>query len=333
MPRAAERQGEQPAAADAPAPGLGPRERHGRPWTLPERTGLEAEVERVRDFLGEWVETCDPEMREMVRYQLSSGSKYFRPVTTFACHRAATGGAANDHLVPICAAVELFHNYATILDDINDRDRYRRGKLALHCRYGRLHALMTSAYLVFAAHDFLAGDAYVTRVFTDLGKRVAAVEVRQWRLRRQPFGIDIWREIAGEDTGGMFAACARVATRDDRLARFGYLLGTLYHGCDDVADLRGTEGLGAHSERDVTDRILTLPAAIATEDPTTAELFAEAEGNGDEELARRLVRVLPEAESALDELAREAEQEARSNTSSPEGLIELVRATRELSRT
>jgi geranylgeranyl pyrophosphate synthase len=312
-------------------PGVGGPERPEPPPTLPERTGLEDEIDRMRDLVSKWVEACHPEMREMARYQLASGSRYFRPVAAFACHRAVTDGAPNDHLVPVSAAIELFHNYATILDDINERGRYRRGKLALHCRYGRLHALMTGGYLVLGANDFLAGDAYATRVFTDLGKRVAAVEVRKWRLRHQAVGLDVWREVAEEDTGGMFASCARVATRDERLARFGYLLGSLYRGCGDVADLRERAGLGTHRERAGRDRGLTLPGVIAGADPATAKLLGAQDDTRAEELESRLLEALPQAESVLDEITHEAEEEARTNAPSPDGLIELVRATRELS--
>ena len=73
----------------------------------------------------------------------------------------------------------------------------------------------------------------------------------------------------------MFEICARLGSRDDRLQRYGLLLGMLYHGCDDVADVRGTTALGGGSEKDIVDGILTLPAAIATRDPATAAPLPE----------------------------------------------------------
>ena len=300
-------------------------------WSLPERMGLAHEIARLRDFLAEWLDSCDPDVQEMARYQLSGPAKYFRPVTVFACHRAATGGEPPDDVVRLAAAAELFHNYALVLDDIIDNDQVRRGKLALHYRFGRHPALMVGAYFAFSAAEFIARDRYATTAFTNLGKRIAAVERRQWRVRRQPSGTEAWRRIAGEDTGAMFESCARVAVRDESLARFGYLLGTLYHGCDDVADIRGTEALGAHSEQDITDRILTLPASIATRDADTARLFAEGGPEVEHELVARLAAALPEAEAVLDAIAREAEDEARAHARTPAPLLELVRYTRALS--
>ena len=40
-------------------------------WSLPELLGLTADLGRLHELLQEWVETCDPEVREMVRRQLS----------------------------------------------------------------------------------------------------------------------------------------------------------------------------------------------------------------------------------------------------------------------
>jgi geranylgeranyl pyrophosphate synthase len=114
------------------------------------------------------------------------------------------------------------------------------------------------------------------------------------------------RHIAGEDTGVMFEACARLGTRDDRLRKFGYLLGILYHGCDDVADVRGTTALGGGKKEDVIDGILTLPAAIATRNLNTALLFRNASPSNAAEITDQLVLALPEAETYLNKIAAEA---------------------------
>ena len=127
----------------------------------------------------------------------------------------------------------------------------------------------------------------------------------------------------------MFEICARLGTRDDRLAKFGKLLGLLYHGCDDVADVRGTAALGGGSEKDIADGILTLPAAIAIRDPETALLFERPDAVS--ALTERLVDALDEAEEYLDRIAETAAREARKQARSPERLLELIAYTRELS--
>src|SRR5229473_2391544 len=140
--------------------------------------------------------------------------------------------------------------------------------------------------------------------------------------------------IAGEDTGSMFETCACVATRDDLLRKFGGLLGVLYHGCDDVGDVKGLESLGGGGEEDLRDGILTLPASIAIKDPVIAELFCKKVRSDDElaQISRAVRAAVPAAEERLDQLAAEAKWEAHLHTANPALLYALVDHTRELSR-
>jgi geranylgeranyl pyrophosphate synthase len=300
-------------------------------WGLPQALGLADDVERLRVFLAGWQEECDPEVAPIVRHQLSGRAKYFRPVTIFACHRALHPDPPDEALIRCAAALELTHNVSLIVDDILDRSRFRRQKLALHCRFGFLPALMTAGYMTSGATALVADDGYSVAKLAHLMQRLGAAECMQWRLRRRPLGVEDWRTIAGEDTGSMFETCACLGTRDDRLRRFGQLLGTLYHGCDDVADVRGTAALGGGSEKDILDGILTLPAAIAVRDPVVAALFERREPETIPLLTEKLASALPEAERYLDRIAGEAEAEARANAAHSEGLLELIHHTRALS--
>ncbi len=300
-------------------------------WALPELLGLTGDLDRLHELISDWVATCDPEMQEMVRRQISGRAKYFRPVTVFASYYAVTAKPLSTRVLRAAAALELIHNVSLIVDDILDRSRYRRGQLSLHCRYGFLPALMAAGYIGFSAPKVVATDAYSVRLLAELMQRLGAAECLQWRVRRQPLGVEDWRVVAGEDTGSMFEICARLGTRDDRLLRYGRLLGMLYHGCDDVADVRGTTALGGGSEKDIVDGILTLPAALAMRDPSTALLFRNAGPGTFRETALRLRGALPEAELYLDRLAGEAEAEALKNAAHPERLLELLHHTRALS--
>jgi geranylgeranyl pyrophosphate synthase len=310
--------------------GLG-RDAQRSAWELPELLGLTADLGRLHEAIADWIEECDPEVREMVQRQVSARAKYFRPVTVFACHYAMTTRPVPIRVLRAAAAVELIHNVALIVDDILDRSRYRRGELSLHCRYGFLPALMTAGYVGFSASQIVASDAYSVRLLAELMQRLGAAECLQWRLRRQPLGLEDWRAIAGEDTGSMFEICARLGTRDDRLRKYGRLLGTLYHGCDDVADVRGTTALGGGSEKDIVDGILTLPAAVAMRSPGTALLFRNAGPATFPRIAQTLRDALPDAEAHLDRLLAEAEDEAVRHAAYPARLLDLLRHTRALS--
>src|SRR5262249_10485720 len=237
--------------------------------------GLDAgeEIRSLRERLASWLDRVDDELREPLAWAFAGRPKHFRPLTLFACHRAVHETPAADDTVQLAFAVELVHNMSLIIDDVLDGSSARRGCATVERRFGRLPALMASGYLVADAFGAFAEDPFAVRHLSELLRRLGAAECLQWRLRRQPLGIEDWLRIAGEDTGSMFEICAVLGPRSQPLRRDRHFLGVLYHGCDDVADQRGLESLGGGGEEDIRDGILTLPAALAIRDPDVRELF------------------------------------------------------------
>ena len=298
---------------------------------LPARLGLDDELHQLKSIIASWVGSSSEEMRPLLHWQLMARSKYFRPLAFFACHRAVSPEPVSTPLLHAAVGVELFHNVSLIIDDVVDRSRYRRGKLTLHCRFGELPALMAAGYLTAGAFALVADDPYTVRLLAELMQRLGIAECLQWRVRRHPLGVEDWRLISAEDTGSMFEICARLATRGDELRDYGRLLGMLYHGCDDVADVRGLTALGGGGNEDVRDGILTLPAAFAIRVPETAVMFRTRSPDSSRDLMRRMADALPDAESYLDSIAEEARLAARTQARSPRPLLELVDYTRALS--
>jgi geranylgeranyl pyrophosphate synthase len=294
---------------------------------------MTAEVGLLRDRIFNWLEGVDSELRESVGWAFAGTPKHFRPVTVFACHRALFETPASE-AVELAFGIELMHNMSLIVDDVLDESDERRGVPTVERKFGRLSALMASGYLVADAFDALADDAFATRHLSELLRRLGSAECMQWRLRRQPLGVEDWRRIAGEDTGSMFEICAVFGGRSERLRQYGHNLGVLYHGCDDVGDLRGLEALGGGGDEDIRDGILTLPAALAIRDPQIRELFLKDDADPE-----RLVTIgeayraqLDEAEQVLDDVADSARAEAREFAPNPEPLLALVDQVRQLSR-
>ena len=297
--------------------------------------GFRAELARLRQIIAEWMEGCDPAMREMLAWQFEQGSKYFRPLTIFACYRARFGGEIPDELIRRAVVLEMMHNVSLIIDDILDRSPTRRGVATVHCKFGQLQALMVSGYIVAEGYRMSAERPYDIGLFSELLKRLGVAECVQWSSRRQPGGYEDWLALAREDTGSMFEVCASIATSDGSMRKFGQLLGMVYHGCDDVADVKGLTSLGGGGEDELRDGILTLPAALAIQhSPAVRALFCEPEPS-DQALAKIAAAMreqLPQAEEKLDELATAAKWEAQLHTADPAKLYDLVDHTRELSR-
>jgi geranylgeranyl pyrophosphate synthase len=295
--------------------------------------GFTEEMAKLRRRIAAWIESCDTEVREALEWQFFAGAKYFRPLTIFACHRSIIPGPIPEPIMTSALVIEFFHNVSLIIDDILDRSDTRRGRPTMHIRFGELNALMVSGYIVADGYAQLGDDLHAIGLFSELLKRLGVAECMQWRLRRQPLGVEDWRRLAGEDTGSMFEVCACLGDRSSRLRRFGGLLGLLYHGCDDVGDVRGAAALGGGGDEDVRDGILTLPAALAIRDPTIGALFCKPDPNAQEleSIARAFAARLPEAEAYLDGIAEEARSEARLFAVDPTLLLALIDETRRLS--
>jgi geranylgeranyl pyrophosphate synthase len=295
--------------------------------------GMNAEIEQLRARIATWLEIVDDELREALRWAFGGTPKHFRPVTLFACHRAV-GGTHTDRAVEYAFAMELMHNMSLIVDDVLDESDERRGIATVERKFGRLNALMASGYLVADAFDAVREDRFAVGYLAELLRRLGAAEALQWRLRRQPLGVEDWRRIAGEDTGSMFEVCAVLGARSERLRHYGHLVGVLYHGCDDVGDQRGLEALGGGGEEDIRDGILTLPAALAIRDPQIRDLFLRDDDDPERlaTLAAACHAQLDDAEAVLDGIADSARAEAGQFADDPEPLLALVGQVRQLSR-
>jgi geranylgeranyl pyrophosphate synthase len=295
--------------------------------------GAAGEVELLRERLDRWLGSVDHELREPLGWAFAGTPKHFRPLTLFACHRAVHG-APGPEAVELAFAIELMHNMSLIIDDVLDGSDDRRGIETIQSKFGRLPALMASGYLVADAFDAFAADPFAIRHLAELLRRLGAAECLQWRLRRQPLGVQDWRRIAGEDTGSMFEICAVLGARSQRLRHYGHLLGVLYHGCDDVGDQRGLEALGGGGEEDIRDGILTLPAALAIREPRIRELFMLDDHDPDRlaTVAGACRAQLGEAELVLDRIAASARTEAERFAVHSAPLLALVDRVRQLSR-
>ena len=298
-------------------------------WIIPE-LGFEGETELLRTAIAEWIESTDPAMQDALHHQFLAGSKYFRPLTMFSCARAM-GLPVEPWLIRSAVALELFHNMTLVVDDLLDHSDERRGKPTMHKAFNDLQAWMTSGYMTAEAYRMMAEDTDGVLMLSELMTRLGVAEVTQWNTRCQPAGVEDWRMLAQEDTGSMFEIAAGLADRTGSLRMFGRQLGILYHACDDVSDVRGTEALGGGGEEDIRDGILTLPAAIAIRNPRVAAMFRNPGPSNYDLMAEAFRAALPEAEKELDAIADRARREAK-RAANPEPLLALVSRTRELGR-
>ena len=214
--------------------------------------GAQREIALVRTRIAEWLGHVDDELRETLEWTFKGTQKHFRPLTLFACHRAVHGPSLPPQTVELAFVVELVHNMSLIIDDILDESAERRGLATIHAKFGRLPAMMASGYLVADAFASVADDPLAIHALSELIRRLGSAECMQWRLRRQPLGLEDWRRIASEDTGSMFEICAVLGARSERLRQYGHFLGVLSAPAAMTwGTRRGLEALGGGGEEDI----------------------------------------------------------------------------------
>jgi len=86
-------------------------------------------------------------------YFIGLGGKRIRPVMCLMGNELFED--IHPDAYPLAAAIELFHNFTLIHDDIMDKAPLRRGKPTVHSKYGEPTALLGGDVMLVVAYDYL----------------------------------------------------------------------------------------------------------------------------------------------------------------------------------
>ncbi len=111
------------------------------------RQQIEAEIQAL------FVNRNPPGLYLPMTYLLDSGGKRIRPLLV-ALSCGAVGGDVQKSL-PVAAALELFHTFTLIHDDIMDHDETRRGKPTVHNQWNESTAILAGDGLLILAYQSL----------------------------------------------------------------------------------------------------------------------------------------------------------------------------------
>jgi geranylgeranyl diphosphate synthase type II len=186
-------------------------------------------------------EAHPPQLAQAMRYAVFSGGARLRPQLCLAVHAACNGQRPNLAL-GAAAAIELLHCASLVHDDLPcfDNAKARRGKPAVHCRYGESLAVLVGDGLIVAAFAALhVCNDFDLKVHAAISRAASALVCGQgWES--EP-AIDLQAYHAAK-TGALFVAattCGALAAGDtpSRWRPLGSALGEAYQLADDIADL------------------------------------------------------------------------------------------------
>ncbi len=97
-------------------------------------------------------------------YFLGMGGKRIRPVMCLMGNELFD--AISDDAYHVAAAIELFHNFTLIHDDIMDAAPLRRGMQTVHTKYSESTALLTGDVMMIVAYEYLnrISTLYIHRI-------------------------------------------------------------------------------------------------------------------------------------------------------------------------
>ena len=94
------------------------------------------------------------ELYEPANYILALGGKRLRPAMLLAGHYLFDDHI--EHSLPAAFAVEVFHNFSLVHDDIMDAAPLRRGKPTVHVKYGLNAGILSGDVMLVLAFDALS---------------------------------------------------------------------------------------------------------------------------------------------------------------------------------
>lgn len=188
---------------------------------------------------------------EPVRYALACGGKRLRPLLCVqSC--VACGGTADDAM-DAALALEMFHNFTLVHDDIMDHSAMRRGRPSVAARYGENQAILSGDAMLTLAGRLAsrvpeAVAARVVREFNEMALRVYEGQQLDTEFEsRKNVSIDEYFEMISLKTGALLASACRIGamtagaddTTVDALGVYGMELGLAFQLRDDWLDTFG----------------------------------------------------------------------------------------------
>jgi octaprenyl-diphosphate synthase len=230
---------------------------------------IRADLEKVDREFGRHVPSQIDLIPKIGQYIQTSGGKRMRPAVLLMAARLC--GYQGERAILYAAVVEFIHTATLVHDDIIDGSDLRRGRLAVHSRWGNDITVLLGDYLYIKSmalaltHDSLD----LVRVLCDVTLHMIEGELYQLTKNGD---ADITEEehldIIRRKTAYLFGGCAQIGgmlgkislEREQALREYGFNLGIAFQVVDDLLDFTGdAQAVGKPIGSDLREGKVTLP--------------------------------------------------------------------------
>lgn len=188
---------------------------------------------------------------EPIAYTLASGGKRLRPFLTVL--GAEMFGATAEDALPAALAIEIFHNFTLLHDDVMDHAAVRRGRATVHVRWNENTAILSGDQMLIEAYKQLSllpahKLPVVLRLFNKMGTEIC--EGQQYDVdfeACEEVSIDEYINMIRLKTSVLLGTALQIGAllgnaseaEAEALYRFGVNIGLAFQIQDDVLDVYG----------------------------------------------------------------------------------------------
>ena len=251
----------------------------------------------IENYLAQTEFPAEPELLYApIGYSLAGGGKRLRPMLlTLSC------GIFSDDVkqaLPAAAAVEVFHNFTLLHDDIMDNAAVRRGKPSVYAKWGPSVAILSGDAMMICAYRLLSEvpAELLPRILGTFNTMALEVcEGQQYDMdfeSRDDVTVDRYLEMIRLKTGVLLAGALKLGAicaeaqpwQAELLYNFGINVGLAFQLQDDLFDTYGDAAVfGKPIGGDILagKKTFLLTTALKTADAATrGELLARLHDGG-----------------------------------------------------
>ena len=188
---------------------------------------------------------------EPIEYTLAAGGKRVRPQLAMIVSQMF--GGKEEEVLPVALALEVFHNFTLLHDDVMDKAQVRRGRATVHVKWNENTAILSGDQMIIEAYKLLAevpADklAKVLKMFNQMGTEIC--EGQQYDVdfeSQEEVSIEEYLKMIRLKTAVLLANALKMGAyiagakdeQQEMLYEFGIHIGLAFQIQDDILDVWG----------------------------------------------------------------------------------------------
>lgn len=209
---------------------------------------------RIDEALPALVAEREPQvLYEPVEHVLRTRGKRIRPIALLLVARAY--GKSTEQVLPAALAIEVFHNFTLVHDDLMDDAQERRGERTIHEKWDAGTAILAGDLMMGLSYDLLGqvDDPELESlyaVFHPMVQQLCAGQALDTAFQdEESVSVEAYIDMIDQKTGALLSAVFELgvliggggAEAQRHLGRAGQLVGRAFQIQDDLLDLTADE--------------------------------------------------------------------------------------------